>query len=222
MLAPPARAAARPAPPSPAGRGLAAVLAAVLVAGLLLLVPAWSAHAAPALLSQGKPVTASSEENYGTPATNAVDGNTGTRWSSAASDPQWIQIDLGAVATVSQVVLQWESAYGKAYRIQLSTDGTTWTDAYSTTTGAGGAETLNVSGTGRYVRMYGTQRGTGYGYSLWEFQVFGTVGGGTPSGGCGTANAAQGKPVTASSEENYGTPATNAVDGNTGTRWSSA
>ena len=46
-----------------------------------------------------------------------------------------------------------------------------------TTTGAGGTQTLNVTGTGRYVRMYGTARGTGYGYSLWEFKVYGTGGG---------------------------------------------
>ncbi len=49
-----------------------------------------------------------------------------------------------------------------------------WTTIYSTTTGTGGTQTLSVSGTGRYLRMYGTVRGTGYGYSLWEFQVFGT------------------------------------------------
>jgi hypothetical protein len=29
-----------------------------------------------------------------------------------------------------------------------------------------------LSGTGRYVRMYGTVRGTQWGYSLWEFQIF--------------------------------------------------
>ena len=29
-----------------------------------------------------------------------------------------------------------------------------------------------MTGTGRYIRMYGTARGTQYGYSLWEFQVF--------------------------------------------------
>ncbi|GAA5022167.1 hypothetical protein GCM10025734_78100 [Kitasatospora paranensis] len=111
-----------------------------------------------------------------------MDGNTATRWSSAATDPQWIQVDLGSDQPVCQVVLQWESAYGKAYQIQLSSDGTNWTTAYSTTTGAGGTETLNVSGTGRYVRMNGTQRGTGYGYSLWEFQVrTGTGGSSTPT-----------------------------------------
>jgi hypothetical protein len=182
---------------------------------LLGLAAAPRAATAQTLLSQGKTATASSVENAGTPASAAVDGNTGTRWSSAFSDPQWIQVDLGATATISQVVLQWEAAYGKAYQIQTSNDAATWTTIYSTTTGAGGTETLTVSGSGRYVRMYGTARGTGYGYSLWEFQVFGAI-------GSTDVLLSQGQPATASSTENAGTPASAAVDGNTGTRWSSA
>ncbi|GAA3801067.1 discoidin domain-containing protein [Sphaerisporangium flaviroseum] len=186
------------------------------------------AMAADALLSQGKPATASSTQIAGTPASAAFDGNTtGTRWSSAASDPQWLQVDLGASATISQVVLTWEAAYARAFSIQVSGNGSTWTDVYSTTTGTGGTQTLAVSGTGRYVRMYGTARATGYGYSLWEFQVYGTSGTTPPPPppppGCGTANVAQGKAASASSTENAGTPASAAFDGNTtGTRWSSA
>ena len=126
------------------------------------------------LLSQGHPATASSLEGAGYPASNAVDGNTGTRWSSAFSDPQWLEVDLGATHTISQVALNWEAAYAKAFQIQTSTDGTSWTTIYSTTTGTGGVQTIPMSGSGRYVRMYGTQRATGYGYSLWEFQVFGS------------------------------------------------
>jgi fibronectin type 3 domain-containing protein len=125
-------------------------------------------------LALNHPATASSEESASYPPSNAVDGNLNTRWSSAFSDPQWLEVDLGATHTVSQVVLYWEAAYAKAFQIQTSPDGTTWTTIYSTTTGTGGTQTLNISGTGRYVRMYGTQRATGYGYSLWEFQVFGT------------------------------------------------
>ncbi len=49
---------------------------------------------------------------------------------------------------------------------------------YSTTTGTGGNQTVSVNGSGRYVRMYGTARATQYGYSLWEFQVYGTAGDG--------------------------------------------
>ncbi len=126
------------------------------------------------LLSQGHPATASSLEGAGYQASNAVDGNTGTRWSSAFSDPQWLEVDLGATHTISHVALNWEAAYAKAFQIQTSTDGTNWTTIYSTTTGTGGVQTIPVSGSGRYVRMYGTQRATGYGYSLWEFQVFGS------------------------------------------------
>ncbi|HEV2344946.1 MAG TPA: discoidin domain-containing protein [Actinocrinis sp.] len=126
------------------------------------------------LLSQGKPTTASSQENASFPAPNATDGNTGTRWSSAFSDPQWLQVDLGATHTISKVVLQWEAAYAKAFQIQTSNDGTNWTTIYSTTAGPGGTQTLSISGSGRYVRMYGTTRATQYGYSLWEFQVYGS------------------------------------------------
>ncbi|MER7009558.1 discoidin domain-containing protein [Dactylosporangium sp. NPDC000555] len=126
------------------------------------------------LLSQGRPTTASSTENAGTAAANATDGNTGTRWSSAFSDPQWLRVDLGATHSISKVTLNWEAAYAKAFQIQTSPDGTNWTSVYSTTTATGGNQTLNVTGSGRYVRMYGTQRATVYGYSLWEFQVYGS------------------------------------------------
>src|SRR5262245_33077566 len=187
------------------------VAVAALMIGYAVAV-AGSAEAAVTLLSQGKPATASSTENAGTAAGNAVDGNTGTRWSSAFSDPQWIQVDLGTTATISQVVLNWEAAYATAYQIQTSPNGTTWTNIYSTTTSTGGVQTLNISGSGRYVRMNGTARATAYGYSLWEFQVYGDTG---TTGGCGTTNAAQGKPTTASSAENAGTAAGNATDGNT-------
>ncbi|QIP82990.1 discoidin domain-containing protein [Streptomyces sp. Tu 2975] len=168
-------------------RGTVALIVTAMVAALLGLLPAAPAQAAPVLLSQGRTATASSQENGGTSAAGAVDGNAGTRWSSAFSDPQWIQIDLGASATVTQVVLAWEAAYAKGYRIELSGNGTDWTTAHSTTTGPGGTETLNVSGTARYVRMYGTARATQYGYSLWEFKIYGTMNGGggpeIPGGG---------------------------------------
>ncbi|MFE6358489.1 discoidin domain-containing protein [Streptomyces sp. NPDC057806] len=160
----------------PGRRGVVGVVVTALAAALLVFVPTKEAQAAPVLLSQGKPVTASSQEHYGTPATAAVDGDNGTRWSSAASDPQWIRVDLGAPATLTQVELRWEAAYAKSYRIETSQNGTDWSTAYSTTTGAGGTETVNVSGTARYVRMLGTTRATGYGYSLWEFKVYGTTG----------------------------------------------
>ena len=125
-------------------------------------------------IAQGKPATSSSNENSTLGPANAVDGNTGTRWSSGFSDPQWIRVDLGATHTVGRVVLNWEAAYGRAYQIQTSTDASNWTTIYSTSLGDGGTDDLSVSGSGRYVRVYGTQRATQYGYSLWEFQVYGS------------------------------------------------
>jgi hypothetical protein len=161
-------------------RWLIAVAAFVATVLGLTVVSIPTARAADTLVSQGKPALASSVEGADVPAVAAFDGNAGTRWSSQFSDPQWIRVDLGATATVSQVVLQWETAYGKAYRIETSADGTAWTPIYTTTTGAGGTETLTLTGSGRYVRLYGTQRGTGYGYSLYEFKVYGTIGGTPP------------------------------------------
>lgn len=160
-------------------RHLLVGLTVALVATLTPTGTTTPAQAAPTLLSQGRTATASSTENAGTPAAAAVDGNTGTRWSSAFSDPQWLQVDLGARATITQVNLLWEAAHGRAFQLQTSDNGSTWTTIYSTTTSAGGTQNLTVSGAGRYVRMYGTARGTGYGYSLWEFQVYGETGGGT-------------------------------------------
>lgn len=111
------------------------------------------------------------------PASAAVDGNAGTRWSSASTDAQWLQVDLGTSTSVNKVVLNWEAAYASGYKVQLSTNGTTWTDLKTVTGGDGGIDTWDVTGTGRYVRVQGVTRATGYGYSLWEFQVFGPDGG---------------------------------------------
>jgi mannan endo-1,4-beta-mannosidase len=121
-----------------------------------------------------KTATSSSDESSSLAAANAIDGSAGTRWSSNYSDPQWLQIDLGANYNISQVILRWEVAYGKAYSIQTSNDASNWSNIYSTSSGVGGSETLNVNGSGRYIRMYGTARGTSYGYSLWEFEVYGS------------------------------------------------
>jgi hypothetical protein len=176
-------------------RQVAAVAALSLIAGLLVTVlttgPAGAATCGTTNIAQGKAATASSLENASFPASAAVDGNTGTRWSSAFSDPQWLEVDLGSSQSICQVTLDWETAYGKAFQIQVSADNSAWTTIYSTTAGTGGVQALSVSGTGRYIRMYGTTRATQWGYSLWEFQVYGSSsgGGGGGSGGSGAPPA---------------------------------
>jgi hypothetical protein len=137
-------------------------------------------------IAQGRPATASSLENASFPASNATDGNPGTRWSSQFTDPQWLEVDLGSAQPLCQATLTWETAYAKAFQIQASTDNATWTTIFSTTTGTGGTQTLPLTATGRYVRIYGTTRATQWGYSLWELQIYTTNSNGSGGGGGGS------------------------------------
>jgi hypothetical protein len=69
--------------------------------------------------------------------------------------------------------MRWESAYGTSYEIKVSDDASNWTTIHSATNGNGNLDDLSVSGRGRYVKMRGVQRGTTYGYSLYEFEAYG-------------------------------------------------
>lgn len=71
------------------------------------------------------------------------------------------------------MVLEWEAAFGRVYQVQTSDDGQTWRTIWSTSNGDGGRDDLDVAGEGRHVRVLGTARGTGWGYSMWELQVYG-------------------------------------------------
>ncbi len=121
----------------------------------------------------------------------ATDGDPGTRWSSLSSDPQWLEVDLGTPTAICSVGILWEAAYATAFQIQVSNDNSTWTTVYSTTTGTGGQETFPISTTARYIRMYGTVRATTFGYSIFEFDVYGPtntppLAGGNGNGGNGS------------------------------------
>ncbi|MFH8463097.1 discoidin domain-containing protein [Streptomyces sp. NPDC017991] len=132
-------------------------------------------HEAGVNLAKGAPASASSSESN--PFTSyapgrAVDGDTGTRWASDWSDDQWLRVDLGATSTVKRVTLGWERAYAKSYRVEVSTNGTDWQSVWSTTTGDGGLDTAQFAGVlARYVRVHGLDRGTDWGYSLYEVGV---------------------------------------------------
>lgn len=184
-----------PSPPyhGPAVRRAVPLLALGALVAPALALAAPPAQAAETLLSQGRPATASSQEGDGYAPSAAVDGNlTGTRWASRWSDPQWFQVDLGQRSDLSRVVLTWEGAYGRSYRIQASDDGTDWRTLKTVTGGDGGTDELAVTGSGRYVRMLGTERSGGYGYSLWEFQVYGSTDGTPPATGAVEVTGSQG------------------------------
>ncbi|MGC4940068.1 penicillin acylase family protein [Kribbella sp. DT2] len=123
----------------------------------------------------GRTATASSHETglFNSPPSKAVDGNAGTRWASNWSDPQWLKIDLGSEQPVRRVVLHWESAYAKAYKVEVSRDTVNWTQVFATSNGDGGVDVVRFpAAQARYVRVTGTQRATSYGYSLYEAQVY--------------------------------------------------
>lgn len=129
---------------------------------------------APQLISKGKKAVASSLESQMLAESNATDGKNSTRWSSLFKDPQWIYIDLGKTCDITAVRLIWEAAFGKEYEIQVSNDASTWKTVYSTGSGDGDKDDITLTSVkARYVRMYGKQRGTSYGYSLFEFEIYG-------------------------------------------------
>ncbi|MCM2423974.1 family 20 glycosylhydrolase [Streptomyces sp. RKAG293] len=127
----------------------------------------------PGDLAYNRPVTASSVETPAFPAAYAVDGIETTRWSSAYSNNQWLQVDLGGARQFSSARLNWEAAYGKDYNIQTSNDGSTWnTVAQRRGLTSAGPDTLTFpTTTARYVRMQGITRATAYGYSLYSLQI---------------------------------------------------
>jgi len=162
-----------------------------------------------------RPATASSVESTAYAPGSAVDGQKSTRWSSAFANNQWITVDLGNIYHVTRVVLNWETAYAATYALQISNDGTTWNTFRSVSKSSAGTDDLGVTATGRYVRMFAFDRGTPWGVSLWEFEVYGIpVSLGPNLALTGTA--------TASSIENSNFTPDKAVDGNLQTRWSSA
>ncbi len=127
-------------------------------------------------LALNKAVTATSTEVGVNIASNITDGKTNTRWSSLYADPQAVTIDLAQAYVLNKIVLRWESASAKSYRVEVSNDGLSWTSVYQTTAGAGGIQVLdNLSNLGRYIRLTGTVRNTQWGYSLYEIEAYGVL-----------------------------------------------
>jgi len=122
-----------------------------------------------------RPAYASSVESSIYAPFRAVDGRLDTRWSSQFRDPQWIYVDLGQNRTFDTVILRWEAAYAKRYGIYIWT-GSIWRNVFWTNNGGGGTVMIRFPRTtARYVLMYGVERGTPWGYSLWEFGVYNSL-----------------------------------------------
>ncbi|MET8216207.1 discoidin domain-containing protein [Streptomyces hirsutus] len=128
-----------------------------------------------------------------------------TRWSSDWNADRWVSVDLGARSTIDTIDLYWEAAYAVDYELQVSDDNRTWrtvhrpsasevaarrADVKSPAEATGRHDTVRLAqpATGRYVRMLGKERRSfhnpapataQFGYSLYEFQVWGTGGSAT-------------------------------------------
>jgi len=125
-------------------------------------------------LAYQRPAFVSSGSSEAPDAAAVTDGSPGTRWSSRYSDAEWVYVDLGTPQEVAAVTLNWEAAYGKAYKLQFSDDAIAWKDLFSRENGQGGVERISFEPlTTRYVRMLGVRRGTEFGYSLYSFEVYG-------------------------------------------------
>lgn len=63
----------------------------------------------------------------------AFDGNIETRWASGFDDNQWIYVDLGEAREIGRVVLNWENARAREYKLQISDEEKTWKDVTTVT-----------------------------------------------------------------------------------------
>ena len=123
-------------------------------------------------IALNKKAYSSSEENTGTLTRYVTDGDKTTRWGSEHADNQWVYVDLGEKSYISHVSLVWEASYASLYEIQVSDNGKSWT-TLKTVNGLGGTESIDLNCEARYIKMNGLQRATSYGFSLYEFEVYG-------------------------------------------------
>jgi len=133
-----------------------------------------------------KTVTASSSDNEGHTAQYAVDGNQRTRFSTAASDNQWLSVDLGKAYLLTSIMFLWDKSYGKDFDILFSNSGS-FTDLYSASiqvrnhvlnaNAIAAFDTLltRSNTVARYVKIQGIHSAGGNGYSIWEMQVIGVT-----------------------------------------------
>ncbi|CAN5211289.1 hypothetical protein BH23BAC3_BH23BAC3_11070 [soil metagenome] len=122
-----------------------------------------------------KLTTASSIENQQHLAEFATDGNMGTRWSSLYQDDEWLQVDLEKSFDIHNIKLYWEVAHAAVYTIDVSFDGFNWETIFEENNGDGGLDSLffEQPEPARFVRMNGIERATEWGFSLFEFEVYG-------------------------------------------------
>jgi uncharacterized protein YkwD len=104
-------------------------------------------------------ITGGGRTSSSTASTLAYDGSTSTAWYTTASGTPtaaYVYFDLGVSKSIAQ--LKWlfsKSGYSDSYKIQISSDKSTWTTISTRSNGKGGSwQTLAVGKKARYVRFY--------------------------------------------------------------------
>lgn len=125
----------------------------------------------------GRTATASSQEtSKGNTAAKAVDGSTATRWcANNGSVGNWLKVDLGATKSLTGARIAWElDATNYRYRIEGSTDNTTWTTLVdrTDTTSTSQVQTMVLSAEARYVRVTVTGLPTGVWASIRNLELY--------------------------------------------------
>ena len=137
-----------------------------------MVTPAWSASEIPPKDAWQVSVSSIQSEEY--QAAYLADGDLKTRWSSQPEDEEWVLIDLGKVVEITGFTLHWEHAYASKYSLLVSPEGRDWTTVYINNDGDGNMDDVYIRPVaGRYVRLETRARATGWGYSLWEFDIKG-------------------------------------------------
>lgn len=126
-------------------------------------------------IALNKPVRVSSLETPNFLANSINDGSQMTRWSSKWLDNEWVIIDLQGLYNIERIRVNWENARAKSYQILTSDDTLSWRIIYSNTADfPKGIYNLPVNGYGRYVKLLCLTRATMYGFSIFEFEVYGS------------------------------------------------
>ncbi|MBN2190868.1 MAG: discoidin domain-containing protein [Candidatus Aureabacteria bacterium] len=103
----------------------------------------------------------------------AVDGDIKTRWSSNFTDDEWWIGEFENEVTLAGVKMVWETAFGEKYSLQVSSDGKDWKKVYETQDGDGKTDIIFFKPVkAKFFRIEGYQRGTGWGYSIFEIEFF--------------------------------------------------
>lgn len=131
-------------------------------------------------------------------------------------DPQTWSIDLGKSYEIDKIVLYWENAAAKKYKIYVSENKTDWMEVASEEAGEKGRFKYDFAPTNaRYVKIELEERTMEiYGYCMYEWQIF-TVGSVEEKE---MPNLAENATAVASSDDGENS-AEKAIDGDKGTMW---